>query len=171
MFLIINGQHSVTASKQLQLTVVYEARKIELQMWKAYIVWSLKKNQLLCISKWYNACNHLKHSQLTQESNILSQRSIWLSYGRPTSIKLGVGRDPNNNVVFNVAKLAVSISSLFIIKFQQHVKQNRTIFACIKKNLKCQKTTCWYHFACTKETLMCIKNSKENIEIQNSSAF
>jgi hypothetical protein len=30
MFLIINGQHSVTASKQLQLTAVREARKIEL---------------------------------------------------------------------------------------------------------------------------------------------
>jgi hypothetical protein len=30
MFLIINGQHSVTASKQLQLTAVREAKKIEL---------------------------------------------------------------------------------------------------------------------------------------------
>jgi hypothetical protein len=38
MFLIINRQHSVTASKQLQLTAVREARKIELQTWKAYIV-------------------------------------------------------------------------------------------------------------------------------------
>jgi hypothetical protein len=38
MFLIINGQHSVAASKQLQLTVVQEAKKIELQTWKAYII-------------------------------------------------------------------------------------------------------------------------------------
>jgi hypothetical protein len=72
IFLIINGQYIVTVSKQLQLTVVREARKIELQTWKAYIVWSLKKNQLLCISEWYNACNHLKHSQSTWGSNILS---------------------------------------------------------------------------------------------------
>jgi hypothetical protein len=93
MFLIINGQHSITASKQLQLIAVREARKIELQTWKAYIVWSLKKNQLLCISEWYNAYNHLKHSQLTWRSNILSARSIWVTYGIPTSIKPGVGRD------------------------------------------------------------------------------
>jgi hypothetical protein len=49
MVLIINREHSVTTSKQLQLTTVREARKIELQMWKAYIVWSLKETQLLCI--------------------------------------------------------------------------------------------------------------------------
>jgi hypothetical protein len=118
MFLIINGQHSVTASKQLQLTAVREARKIELQTWKAYIMWSLKKNQLLCISEWYNACNHLKYSQSTWGSNILSARSIWLTYGRPTSIKPGVGKDRNNEVVFDVAKFAVSISSPSITKFQ-----------------------------------------------------
>jgi hypothetical protein len=121
MFLIINGQHSVTASKQLQLTAVREARKIELQMWKVYIIWSLKKNQLLCILEWYNAYNHLKHSQSTWGLNILSARSIWVTYKRPTSIKPGVGRDQNNEAVFDVAKFAVSISYSFIIKFQQHV--------------------------------------------------
>jgi hypothetical protein len=110
MFLIINGQHSVTISKQLQLTAVREAKKIELQTWKAYIVWSLKKNQFLCISEWYNACNHLKHSQSTWGSNILSARSIWVTYGRPTSIKPGVGRDWNNDAVYDVAKFAVSFS-------------------------------------------------------------
>jgi hypothetical protein len=56
MFLIINGQHSVTTSKLLQQSPVRDARKVEFQTWKAYIVWSLKKNQLLYISEWYNAC-------------------------------------------------------------------------------------------------------------------
>jgi hypothetical protein len=118
MFLIINGQHSVTTSKQLQLTTVREAKKIELQTWKAYIVWSLKKNQLLCISEWYNACNHLKHSQSTWGSNILSTCSIWVTYGRPTSIKPGFGRDRNNDAVYDVVKFAVSFSSLFRNKIQ-----------------------------------------------------
>jgi hypothetical protein len=118
MFLIINGQHSITASKQLQLQMNLHAnRKVELQTWKAYIVWSLKKNQLVCISEWYNACNHLKHSQSTWGSNILSARSIWLNYGRPTSMREGAGRDRNNDAVFNLAKFAVSNSSPFIIEF------------------------------------------------------
>jgi hypothetical protein len=88
MFLIINGQHNIIASKLLQQSPVRDARKVELQTWKAYIVWSLKKNQLLCISEWYNACNHLKHSQSTWGSNILSARTIWISYRRPTSPSL-----------------------------------------------------------------------------------
>jgi hypothetical protein len=114
MFLIINGQHSVTASKQLQLIAVHETRKIELQTWKAYIIWSLKKDQLLCLLEWYNACNHLKHSQSTWGSNILNARSIWVTYGRLISIKLGAGRDRNNEAVYDVAKFAVSISSPFM---------------------------------------------------------
>ena len=62
MFLIINGQHSITASKQIQQSNLQDARKDELQTWKASIVWSLKKNQLVCILDLYNTCNHLKHS-------------------------------------------------------------------------------------------------------------
>jgi hypothetical protein len=117
MFLIINGQHSVTASRLLQQSPVCEARKIELQTWKAYIVWSLKKNQLLCILEWYNACNHLKHSQSTWESNILSARTIWILYGRPTSLKPGIRRDCNIEAVSDLAKFAVSFTSAGIIIF------------------------------------------------------
>ena len=86
-------------------------------MWKAYIVWSLKKNQLVCISEWYNACNHLKHSQSTWGFNILSVHSIWISYDRPTTMKEGTGMDRNNDAVFDLAKFAVCISFPFIIKF------------------------------------------------------
>lgn len=118
MFLIINGQHSVTASKQLQQSDLRDARKEELQTWKAYIVWSLKKNQLVCISEWYNACNHLKHSQSTWGSNILSARSIWISYDRPTTMRDSAGSDRNNDAVFDLTKFAVSISFPFIIKLQ-----------------------------------------------------
>jgi hypothetical protein len=133
MFLIINGQHSITASKLLQQSPVREARKIELQTWKAYIVWSLKKNQLLCISEWYNACNHLKHSQSTWGSNILSARTIWISYGRPTSLKAGVGRDRNNEAVYDLAKFAVSFTAgeLIII-----VEMAVPVFICFGKNIE-----------------------------------
>ena len=44
MFLIINKQHSITTSKQLQQSDLRDGKKDELQMWKAYFVWSLKKN-------------------------------------------------------------------------------------------------------------------------------
>ena len=119
MFLIINGQHSVTASKLLQNKEdLWDKRKEEVQTWKAYIVWTLKKNLLVCISEWYNACNHLKHCQSTWGSNILSARSIWLSYDRPTSVREGAGNYRNNDAKFDIAKFTVSIKSPFIIQFQ-----------------------------------------------------
>jgi hypothetical protein len=107
MFLIIIGQHSFIASKLLQDSLACEARKVELQTWKTYIVWTLKKNQLLWISEWYNACNHLKHSQSTWGSNILSARTVWLSYGRPTSRHLSTGVDQKNDAVYNMEKFEV----------------------------------------------------------------
>lgn len=122
MFLIINGQHSVTASRQLQNEPkLRPSRKEELQKWKAYIVWTTRKNQLVCISEWYNSCNHLKHSQSTWGSNILSARSIWISYGRPTSIREGAGRDRDNDAKFDVTKFGVRNSSTFIMKFPLHL--------------------------------------------------
>jgi hypothetical protein len=107
MFLIINGQHNFNASKLLQDSPAREARKVELQTWKTYIVWTLKKNQLLWILKWYNAYNHLKHLQSTWGSNILSARMVWLSYGRPTSRHLSAGADRKNDVVYNMEKFEV----------------------------------------------------------------
>jgi hypothetical protein len=107
MFLIINGQHSVTASKLLQNSPAYEAHKVELQTWKTYIIWTLKMNQLLWILERYNACNHLKHSQSIWGSNILSACTIWLSYGRPTSRHPSAGADRKNDAIYNMENFEV----------------------------------------------------------------
>jgi hypothetical protein len=83
-FMIINGQHSITASKELQRAGCGEARKVELQNWDAYIVWSLDHNKLRNISKFYNCTNHLNHAQPSWGNQIISCRNIWLAYKRPT---------------------------------------------------------------------------------------
>lgn len=105
LFLMINGQHNIITLKLLQDLPAREACKIELQTWKTYIVWTLKKNQLLWISEWYNACNHLKHLQSTWGSNIMS--TLWLSYGRPTLRHSRAGADRKNDAVYNVEKFKV----------------------------------------------------------------
>jgi hypothetical protein len=64
-FLIINGQHNISASKSLQETSVCAARREELQTWNEYIVYYLHKNKIKMILEWYNSCNHLKHLQPT----------------------------------------------------------------------------------------------------------
>jgi hypothetical protein len=85
---------------------VWEVRKIELQTWKAYIVWSLKRT-----SSFAYQSGTTPAIISTWGSNILSACSIWVTYGRPTSIKPGFGRDWNNDAIFNVAKFVVSFSS------------------------------------------------------------
>ena len=85
-FMIINGQHSITASQQLQLKGCGEERKNELKSWDAVIVWTLDPAQLTEISKFYNSANHLTHSQPTWGNQIVSCRNIWLSYKRPSSL-------------------------------------------------------------------------------------
>lgn len=39
--MIINGQHSITTSKELQIEGCGEERCLALQKWDAYIVWDL----------------------------------------------------------------------------------------------------------------------------------
>jgi hypothetical protein len=48
---------------------------------------------------------------LTVNLGILSARTIWISYGRPTSLKPGVGKDRNNDAVYDLAKFAVRFIS------------------------------------------------------------
>jgi hypothetical protein len=61
-FMIINGQHSIAASKELQFEGCGEDRRQALQKWDAYIVWDLDPVRLTQISNFYNSTNHLNHA-------------------------------------------------------------------------------------------------------------
>ena len=76
-FMIINGQHSITASKQLQDEACDEDRKAELRSWDALIVWTEDPNKLRNISKFYNLINHLHHAQPTWGNQLIACRNIW----------------------------------------------------------------------------------------------
>ena len=83
-FMIINGQHSITASQELQEGGCSEPRRSELQMWDAYIVWTLDEAKLRNISSFYNCTNHLNHAKPTWGNQMISCRKIWKICGRPT---------------------------------------------------------------------------------------
>ena len=55
-FMIINGQHNIQASKELQLEGCGEERRSTLEKWDAIIVQDL---DLVCLTKFYNMTNHL----------------------------------------------------------------------------------------------------------------
>lgn len=112
-FMIINGQHSITASKELQREGCGETRRNELRTWNAYIVWTLDTVQLHNISKFYNSTNHLNHAQPTWGNQIISGRNIWLHCGRPTNIATEAATR-QNGAVLSQSKYHVSPPSLCI---------------------------------------------------------
>jgi hypothetical protein len=107
--MIINGQHSVTASKELQRGGCGETRRKELKTWDAVVVWTLDSTKLTMISQYYNITNHLNHAQPTWANQIFSCRRIWLDCKRPTNVasdayrrKNGAVLSPSNFEVRNV---------------------------------------------------------------------
>ena len=109
-FMIINGQHSITASKELQISGCGDKCRVELSKWEAYIVWSLDPVKLTNISKFYNSTNHLEHAQPTWGWQLISGRNIWIPHGRPTD-KDGEHERRRNHVVLNQSKYTVSFYS------------------------------------------------------------
>ena len=99
-FMIINGQQSITASKELQISGCGDKRHVELSKWEAYIVWSLDPVKLTNISKFYNSTNHLENAQPMWGWQLISGCNIWIAHGRPTD-KEGEHKRRGNHAVLN----------------------------------------------------------------------
>lgn len=84
-FYIINGQHSIEASKRLVADRSYkdENRKNEVQTWTSFLVWSENHSQLNDISTFFNKSNNMDVFTPTIVNNILHARKTWEHYGRP----------------------------------------------------------------------------------------
>jgi hypothetical protein len=110
-FMIINGQHSIQASKELQLEGCGEERHRALEKWDAIIVWDLDPVHLTKISKFYNMTNYLNHAQPTWGNQIVSGRNIWISLERPTD-KVIEAEARQNGAVQNFQPYMVSSISV-----------------------------------------------------------
>ena len=111
-FMIINRQHNITASKELQILGCAEKRRLELTKWDAYIVWSLDPVKLTNISKFYNSMNHLEHAQPMWGWQIISGRNIWLAHGCPTD-KDRENEHRSNGAVVSQSKYTVKSIAQF----------------------------------------------------------
>lgn len=105
-FMIINGQHSIFASKELQNGGCDKERAEKLRTWDAYIVWSLDPAKLRAISKFYNITNHLDHAQPTWGNQIISCRNIWTDLKRPTDCR-SEASTRGNKAVFSLERYKV----------------------------------------------------------------
>ncbi|KAG0562160.1 hypothetical protein KC19_9G122500, partial [Ceratodon purpureus] len=90
-FHIINGQHSVAASKSLIEDNASEELLRDFRRWDAYIVWTKDHDKLRKISAFYNRVNHLAPFKPTWASNILAARKVWERYGKPQKKNAATG--------------------------------------------------------------------------------
>ena len=107
-FMIINGQHSIAASKELQVDGCNEDRRHVLEKWDAIVLWDLDLVRLTKISNFYNSTNHFNHVQLTWENWIVSGKNIRISNGSPTD-KAIEAEVCGNGAVQNLQKYLVSL--------------------------------------------------------------
>ena len=86
-FWMINGQHSVEASKRMKNVAGAEKKYEMFKEWECFIVWNKDAQIIRQISAYYNRVNHFQSYMPTWMTNILSARTIWISLGRPAPPK------------------------------------------------------------------------------------
>jgi hypothetical protein len=86
-FFIINRQHSIAASKDMQTSGRPEDIVKHFREWNCFIVWSKDKSRLRQIPGYYNRCNHFSIFKPTWATNVLGARFIWTELGLPTPPK------------------------------------------------------------------------------------
>ena len=82
-FYIINGQHSVAASKSMIASNVPEVIRKDFHTWNCFIVWMEDVEKLCKIFAFYNNINHLTMFKPTWATNILAARTVWEKCGKP----------------------------------------------------------------------------------------
>ncbi|CAA9336781.1 hypothetical protein AVDCRST_MAG94-2149, partial [uncultured Leptolyngbya sp.] len=84
-FWIINGQHSVAASKAMIAAnpPIGEQTLKYFRTWNCYIVYTRDKEKLRKISAFYNRVNHFNNFLPSWATNIIGARPLWVNLGRP----------------------------------------------------------------------------------------
>lgn len=82
-FYIINGQHSVAASKQMIEEQIPEPILKHFRTWNCLIVWTKDKQKLRRLSAYYNRVNHFSVFKPTWSTNVLAALYIWTQLGKP----------------------------------------------------------------------------------------
>ena len=120
-FYIINGQHSVAASKSMIAGNVSEAIQKDFRTWNCFIVQTEDVDKLRKISAFYNRVNHLIPFKPTWATNILAARTVWEKYGKPlpkhsaagvTDVRTSAHQLPGNDKQFEVIQQCMSHPNL-----------------------------------------------------------
>lgn len=123
-FYIIDGQHSVEASKLLLKTDAWNSPlKSAFRYWKSFIVYSDNTNTLTYISGFMNQGNKVRQFEASWAANLVAARSVWVHHKRPQKERENAAyKNPLWKVIFvyglrtRVRKLAFYVQLNFIHK-------------------------------------------------------
>ena len=105
-FIIINGQHSVAASRQIIGHKDTEPNlRDKLKVWPCTIVWSDDPSMTVRLSYTLNNSNSFNKFTPTWTTQIMYCRRVWVKLGRPQKQRLNVAegsQDPNMATAWKV---------------------------------------------------------------------
>ena len=82
-FYMINGQHSVEASKRMQRLSTLKEKAKKFKEWDCFIVWNPDGRIIRKISSYYNRVNHFQNFMPSWATNIFGARFVWTSLDSP----------------------------------------------------------------------------------------
>lgn len=133
-FHIINGQHSVAASKSLIEDNASEELVRDLRRWDAYIVWTLDIDKLRKISAFYNRVNHLAPFKPTWASNILASRKVWVKYGQSRLFPSPLMLSPPWSMVFGHPRGSLTPSKTSFRKMELCARSSQRMITLLVTN-------------------------------------
>ena len=86
-FWMINGQHSVEASKRMRGRPGITKGPKEVRNWDCFIVWNADHSIIRKISAFYNRVNHFQQFKPTWATNIIGAREVWKTLNSPKPLK------------------------------------------------------------------------------------
>jgi len=85
-FYLINGQHSVSASKKMVEMNLDESILKHFRQWDCYVMKSKDNKKLWSISAYYNKMNHFVAMKPLWSTSILGARNVWEAMERPRNL-------------------------------------------------------------------------------------
>lgn len=86
-FRIIDGQHHISAARQLIADGKVDDKKIKaLKKWRAQVVWHSDANMIMDVSIMANKTNNAGTFTPSWATNIMGARSVWKDYGSPAKL-------------------------------------------------------------------------------------
>ena len=145
-FIIINGQHSIQASKKICENVENypdPELRMKLQKWDCHVVWSNNEDQLLSLSAKYNETNVIGQFVSSLSKTLAHCRELWVSHGKPEKVRVNTVPDSVDEIT-NKKQLDLFRNAVTSAYTSHLNKVDQNVFLLGEKSIIVSKDSTWY---------------------------